>query len=171
MRRHWDFSYFTSGQPGTVNPGRQLYEKSVAKSCYLSEYTCSVKGKFNFCIKTSKHIPLPFSSLFCLLWRFRTQHLESQGAQRLPFQKEFRVYELCIFMFLSFSAAENSSNECVDTLAIFVELGGFPFSCSLCRIASYHTRRFSPLKLNHHLYVEVFNITQKIFKGLSKSSS
>lgn len=91
--RHWDFSYFTSGQPGTMNPGRQLYEKSLAKSHYLSENTCSVKGKFNFCIKTSKHTPPPFSSLFCLLWRFRTQHLESQGAQRLPFQKEDQLKE------------------------------------------------------------------------------
>lgn len=75
-----------------LNPGRQLYEKSLAKYCYLSENTCSVKGKFSFWYK-NKQNSLAFSSLSsCLLWGFRTQ-LRKPGAQRLPFQKEERLRE------------------------------------------------------------------------------
>lgn len=136
-----------------------------------------LKSKFSFCSENKQTESYPLSSLSSsLLWDSETK-LKEPEAQWLPFrdwsgwkrQLLISVSELCIFIFLSCSALENSSNECGNSSSLCIAWG-FALRVLCVEPALIKSGKTPSPNLNWHLYIEAFNITHKIFKSLSKES-
>lgn len=161
-----------------ANPGRQMCDKSQGRPWYLSENTRSVKDKFSFHYQNKqKSCPLTLSFPACSRdSEHRAENARGTatssaggGWERQPADQSLRALHIHISRLFSTRkfwqwARDNTSSLCG------AGEGGLLFSSSPCRTEA-SPQKASPLQLNERLHTEVFDITHKVFEGLSKESS